>query len=253
MSQQSLPFQQSQTLQQSHTFHQSQTLEQSQTFQQWPMLHESLKLNLWQQIEKPLKSLIVQASTIDGMDGQTAPSIGMAYGFVECCNQNNTQIGNHTNLVLFAINVGTDHRRRGQAKINRASICKTLENNGFHNQSLTSADYFNTLPSYKFVISPEGNGVDCHRHYEALMAGCIPIVEENPIIREKYGNVPILWTKDYSEITETYLLENYKIMLKRQWDFSKLFLSYWSPEEQQLIKYRGNFWCKRLTGKSWYV
>lgn len=118
--------------------------------------------------------------------------------------------------------------------------------------TLHGLDYFESLPKYKFVISPEGNGVDCNRHYEALMAGCIPIVELNPIIQAKYGDVPILYTQDYSEITPTYLEEKYAEMLDRKWDFSRLFLSSWSSEEQMLIKYRGDYWCKKLVNKCWY-
>lgn len=40
-------------------------------------------------------------------------------------------------------------------------------------------NYFNSLSTYKFVISPEG--IDCHRHYEALLARCVPIIEHNSL------------------------------------------------------------------------
>ena len=112
--------------------------------------------------------------------------------------------------------------------------------------------YFETLPNYKFVISPEGNGIDCHRHYEALMAGCIPIIEENELIKEKYKGCPILYTKDYSEITKEYLEEKYKIMIDTEYDFSCLLLSSYSEDIQKQIKENGNYWANRLTGKKWY-
>lgn len=212
-----------------------------------------LTLRQWQQGIKPLDQYIVQASTMDGRDGQTATSIGMAYGFV--AHKNNyikCQIGTHENLVLCAIGSSTDNPRRGNQIICRQNILKTLEKNEIKNMPINSADYFVALPSYKFIISPEGNGIDCHRHYEALMAGCIPIVEDNPLIRAKYGNAPIIWTKDYSEITANYLEAKYEEMLDTKWDFSRLMLSWWSPEEQQLIRLRGNFWCSRLAGSPWY-
>ena len=40
------------------------------------------------------------------------------------------------------------------------------------------------LSKYKFIISPEGNGIDCHRHYEAILCGCIPIIEYNKDIEK---------------------------------------------------------------------
>lgn len=210
-------------------------------------------LREWQQNVVPPEAMIVQASTMDGRDGQTASPIGMGYQYVyEKGNEALLQVGNHTNLLLCAITVGTDSRRRRSANVNRAKIVETLEKNGFANQTLEAPDYFRALPTHKFVVSPEGNGVDAHRHYEALMAGCIPIIEVNPIIKAKYGNAPILWTHDYSEINEAYLQDKYEKMLDKVWDFSHLFLQHWSPCEQYIIRERGNYWCERLTGKRWY-
>jgi hypothetical protein len=85
------------------------------------------------------------------------------------------------------------------------------------------------------------------------MAGCIPIVEHNPLTEEKYKGCPILYTKDYSEITHEYLEAKYKEMLDKNYDFSRLFLSYYSKEEQLAIKDQGNFWMKVTTGKQWYM
>ncbi len=210
-------------------------------------------LREWQNMIVHKDQIIVQASTTDGCDGQTCTSIGMSYIYAHYPDKTaDFQIGNHDQLVLCAIGENTDQRRRGGQAINRRNIIATLKSNGIENVALKGLEYFESLPKYKFVISPEGNGVDCHRHYEALMAGCIPIVEFNPIIQAKYGDVPILYTRDYSEITPTYLEEKYAEMLDRKWDFSRLFLSSWSPEEQMLIKYRGNYWCKELVNKCWY-
>jgi len=102
------------------------------------------------------------------------------------------------------------------------------------------------------VISPEGNGIDCHRHYEALIAGCIPIIEDNSQIREKYKGCPILYTHDYSEITETYLIQKYTEMLDQTYDFAPLFLSTYTPEEQEEIKKCGNYWTQVTTNRDFY-
>ena len=115
-------------------------------------------------------------------------------------------------------------------------------------------DYFTSLPKYKFVASPEGNGIDCHRHYEALMAGCIPIIERNPIIEEKYKGCPILWTTDFSEITESYLLQTYQDMLEKEYDFSCLFLGSYPDSLQDQVRECGNHWLSNIaeTKCTWY-
>ena len=210
-------------------------------------------LQEWTQLVKPEDQLIVQASTIDGGDRLTNTSIGMCWPYIhQRGNTQQNQIGEHTELVYCAISENTDKRRRGNAPINRKQILVKLSNHGIQNIFTDPDEYYKNLPRYKFVISPEGNGIDCHRHYEALMAGCIPIVEDNSYIREKYGNAPILYTTDYSEINETYLLEKYQEMLNQEWDFSKLYMDSWSKEEQDRIKMRGNFWCMKWGNQLWY-
>lgn len=212
-----------------------------------------MTLREWQRTIVPKNQYIVQASTTDGFDGITATSIGMCYGFTHHEGvTGDMQVAPIKTGVLCAINVGTDQRRRGAHPICRKTIVETLLHNGFQNAAIETNKYFKELPKYQFVISPEGNGIDCHRHYEALMAKCIPIVEDSALIRAKYGNVPILYTRDYSEITQEYLDQKYAEMLDKRWDFSKLFMASWSPEEQLLIQFRGNFWCEKLAGKPWY-
>jgi hypothetical protein len=103
------------------------------------------------------------------------------------------------------------------------------------------------------VISPEGNGIDCHRHYEALLAGCIPIVEHNPLTEEKYRGCPVLYTHDYSEITPEYLDTKYEEMKNNVYDFSVLYLSYYPAELQSEIKRCGNYWMIRHTGQPVYT
>ena len=214
----------------------------------------SMSLTTWQGVEKPRSELLYNCSEFDRMNDEWVPfSIGLGWSII----QNPTplkdlQVGPHKELVLCAINTGTDQRRRGSQPINRRTIVNTLSKNGIHNTYFHSAAYFNVLPYYTFVISPEGNGIDCHRHYEALMAGCIPIIEEHEGIREKYKGCPVLYTKDYSEITPAYLEKVYESMKNEVYDFSRLLLSTYSSEEQGQIKANGNYWSHRLSGKYWY-
>ena len=210
-----------------------------------------LTLKVWQTTKKPIESLIVQASIKDGSDAWRPWPIGMSWQYALCKNKETLQFGIKEKLVLSAINTHTDLRRRPNEN-NRRTFAETLSKNGIPNITLEHETYFSVLPSYKFVVSPEGNGIDCHRHYEALLAGCIPIMERNPLTEEKYKGCPVLWTSDYSEITPDYLLQKYETMLNTVYDFSALFLSNFSLDQQQQIKEDGNYWVSQLTNQKWY-
>jgi len=207
-------------------------------------------LREWQLTPKPIDNLIVQASTIDGCDRWQPFPIGMQFSYIYNYKKP-IQIGNHENTVLCAINQTTDNHRRPHG-LNRQLFIKNLNKNNIINNRMQHDKYFDILPSYKFIISPEGNGIDCHRHYEALIAGSIPIMEYNELTEQKYLNCPVLYTKDYSEITEEYLISKYNEMIDTPYNFSCLFLSYYDSSTQSHIKECGNYWMQNCTRQQWY-
>jgi hypothetical protein len=213
-----------------------------------------MQLSQWQTTEKLRSEILYNCSEFDRMNDEWVSfPIGIGWTIINYNNPLSTiQIGNHEKLVHCGISVTTDQRRRGSTPLCRKRFVETLAMNGIHNTLTPSSSYFSTLPSYKFVISPEGNGIDCHRHYEALMAGCIPIIEDHDGIRKKYEGCPILYTKDYSEITHEYLEQVYTKMKDTTYDFSCLLMSSYSVEDQAQIKHNGIFWSKKLSGRSWY-
>jgi hypothetical protein len=206
-------------------------------------------LKEWQQVEKDPSTYIVQASTIAEPDGWQHFPIGMSWNIKKTTNLVNRSLNRNT--VLCSIKVDTDKQRRPHTK-NRESILYNLKLNCIHNRYVNPENYYEELTQTKFVISPEGNGIDCHRHYEALMAGAIPIIEKNTLIQEKYRDLPVLYTNDYSEITIDYLNSIYDTMINRKYNFSRLFLTYYDEETQKEIKQCGNYWMKFLTKKDWY-
>ena len=68
----------------------------------------------------------------------------------------------------------------------------------------------------------------------------------------KYEGLPILWTKDYSEITEDYLNEKWEEFKDKKFDYSRLFLSYYDAKTQAKIKTTGNYWIEKHSGKKYY-
>jgi len=79
---------------------------------------------------------------------------------------------------------------------------------------------------YAFVISPHGGGLDCHRLWEALVLGCIPIVKASGI-DELYNDLPVLIVKDWSDITKKLLRETILSFKTKVFNYDKLLLSYW--------------------------
>jgi hypothetical protein len=79
---------------------------------------------------------------------------------------------------------------------------------------------------YPFVISPHGNGLDCHRTWEALALGCIPIVRTSPI-DILYQDLPVLIVSNWSDITEKLLKITINRYMNTTFNLNKLSLSYW--------------------------
>jgi len=79
---------------------------------------------------------------------------------------------------------------------------------------------------YPFVISPHGNGLDCHRTWEALALGCIPIVRTSPI-DILYQDLPVLIVSNWSDITGDLLKNTINWYMNTTFNFDKLSLSYW--------------------------
>ena len=204
----------------------------------------------------PINNLIIQASDKSGNSQNLDVDypIGLSYNFLSLKDTDKCriQLGKHENLVLCSFTTDTDWQRRKDMDVNRVIIHNNLYKNGIKNYKLEYGDYIFNLSKFKFVISPEGRGDDCHRHYEALLAGCIPIIEYNEKILKKYEELPVLYTKDYSEITPEYLIKIYNKMILKKYNFSKLMFSYFSESEREEIKEKGNFWCKKIINKNAY-
>ena len=56
----------------------------------------------------------------------------------------------------------------------------------------------------QFVLSPLGAGFDCHRTWEALLLGCIPIVKAAKI-NDLFEGLPVITVHDWNEINPNFL------------------------------------------------
>jgi hypothetical protein len=138
-------------------------------------------------------------------------------------------------LLLGNFTVNTDHYRPdryGRPHI-RARLVEQLGAAPWARLDVTSeartdaADifrFYGQLARHKFVLSPEGNGIDCYRHWEALVLGAVPIVMRSPAMCA-FESLPILFTEDYSELTREYLEQQWVEMSKRTFDVAPLLMS----------------------------
>ena len=143
-------------------------------------------------------------------------------------------------LILLNFNVNSHPIRRKIAENKELmNLCSKIEYlkhenlyyiDTFTNRKLpihvTNKNYHKELSKYKFLLSPRGTGEDCHRTWEALYMGCIPVVLSSSI-DEIYEDLPVLVVKCWSEITEQFLNRTWEEYQKKEWNTKKLTMNYW--------------------------
>lgn len=87
------------------------------------------------------------------------------------------------------------------------------------------------MTDFAFVLSPFGNGMDCHRTWEALLCGCIPIVRSS-VFNELFEGLPVLIVENWSDISLQLLastIADFKEKHdKNELKYEKLELSYYT-------------------------
>jgi hypothetical protein len=70
--------------------------------------------------------------------------------------------------------------------------------------------YVKELARYRYCLSPEGNGIDCHRMWECLYLKVVPICHRN-ILTEYFSKLfPIILVDDWNDLDLEYLDKDYK-------------------------------------------
>lgn len=83
-------------------------------------------------------------------------------------------------------------------------------------------EYLESMSDFKYVISPPGNGLDCHRTWESLYLGCIPIVIKDSIY-DDWADLPILQVNSYSDLN----MELLNKFSKQSFRYDILHIEYW--------------------------
>jgi hypothetical protein len=103
----------------------------------------------------------------------------------------------------------------------RNPICTDMRSNDH-------AEYLYRMSRTKFILSPRGNGLDCHRHWEAFIFKSIPIIMSSEL-DELLNGLPVLIIKDWNQVTEEYLNEQYEHITKNStlYCYDKAYFPYW--------------------------
>ena len=82
------------------------------------------------------------------------------------------------------------------------------------------------MVKYTFILCPAGIGLDCHRTWEALCLGCIPIICI-PEFKAMFEDLPVLVIKTWDEVNEELLIKTIEEFKNIQFNYDKLTLNYW--------------------------
>lgn len=77
-----------------------------------------------------------------------------------------------------------------------------------------------------FVISPQGNGLDCHRTWEALCLGCIPIIKTSGL-DPLFEGLPVWIVSSWSEVSKENMVAKINEFKGKDFQIEKLTLEHW--------------------------
>lgn len=109
----------------------------------------------------------------------------------------NSVIGNDipkTELVYFNFEIIGGQRKYWRPLCYAAGVRLNLN----ESKRLKFKEYVKDLARYKFCLSPEGNGIDCHRMWECLYLKIVPICHRN-VVTEHFAKLfPIVLVDDWN-------------------------------------------------------
>lgn len=130
----------------------------------------------------------------------------------------------HEREAIIYVNFTENNDRFGQRKTAFQQIPRELL---VVNQDFTKrTQNWKNILQYSFVLSPFGVGMDCHRTWEALCLGAIPIVKA-PNFQKMFEDLPVLVVHEWTDITKDLLDRTIEEFTKKEFRYEKLTLHYW--------------------------
>lgn len=116
----------------------------------------------------------------------------------------------------------------GTNRIQREGIRRILAETDFSlmEGGVSTIHYWRNIRRSRFVASPRGNGVDCHRTWEALYLGAVPILDHEDRVGCLEG-LPVLETRNWRELGRETLNRTWEEIMKKPYNYERLRFSYW--------------------------
>lgn len=114
-------------------------------------------------------------------------------------------------LVCFSVHTNPDERSEALHFARQLNGAVVVE------KPVTPKQYRNLLSNSKFVLSPPGNGPDCHRTWESMFLGAVPIVKRSFWPFNHYEmNVQVLNTwEELCSLSDDYLVSDFSIFYEK--------------------------------------
>lgn len=118
-------------------------------------------------------------------------------------------------------------------KVDRVDALKTVPKElVFYEPVKATRDVcWKNMIKYVFVLSPQGNGLDCHRTWEALCLGCYPIIKTSGL-DPLFDDLPVWIVNEWSDVTAESMKQKMAEFDGQTFNLEKLTLNYW----QQRLK-----------------
>jgi hypothetical protein len=129
------------------------------------------------------------------------------------------------NLIYLNLNINNNISER--LPIYEMLKHKSYATTEYGRNGLAFDEYLDNLYNHKFMVCPEGNGIDVHQPWESIYVNTIPIQKKN-INNKNWRELPICWLDDWSQLEdEDFLISEYDRITNTKFDKSKLYFDFW--------------------------
>lgn len=134
------------------------------------------------------------------------------FGDIEYFSSHLNNLPKQDKFIHFNFTVEGGARNEYRPQCYKAAIEKGIE----QAPNFKFNEYVKEVARYRYCLSPEGNGIDCHRMWECLYLKVIPICHRN-ILTEYFSKIfPIVLLDDWNDLDLDGLDKNYDKINK--WD-----------------------------------
>lgn len=98
--------------------------------------------------------------------------------------------------------------------------------------------YLREIANSEYVISPDGKHPDCHRHYEALGLGAVPITQMNPYLYSHLNDGPVIFNNSEWDLKELEKILPSNITVNR----NMIFEEYWMEHVESIVQRPLKWW-----------